>query len=164
MKPCEPSLRRTYGHQTGARDISGATLAVLILRDGRHHILWAGDSRVYRRRAGQLTQLSRDHSVVQDLIAAGLLSVEEAAGHPQAHVITRAIGVAPDMEMEVAEGDALPGDTYLLCSDGLSDMVADADLARALAVPDLAEAADGLIAAALARGAPDNVTCILVRC
>ncbi len=142
----------------------GATIVALRIMGDRFACLWAGDSRVYRLRGGVLRQITRDHSQVGELVEAGILTPEQAERHPLANVITRAVGVADDLALDVVEDRVVPGDAFLLCSDGLSRCVPDADLAL-LAMqgsPDAACAA--MLQACLARGAPDNVSLILVRC
>ena len=141
----------------------GSTVAVLLVEDGRFSCLWAGDSRVYRLRAGQLAQLTRDHSLVQDLVALGEIAPEEASSHPNANIITRAVGVDAALDLEEAGGEVQPEDIFLLASDGLMRVVADAELERELSSQALEPAADRLLALCLERGAPDNVTFVLVR-
>jgi serine/threonine protein phosphatase Stp1 len=137
-----------------------STLVVLVLRDGFFATLWSGDSRVYLLREGALTRVTRDHSLVQSLVDQGVLTPAQAEHHPQANVITRAIGAAEDNgELDKVIGRVMPGDHYLLCSDGLNKAVDDADIAALLRGHDPAEA---LIAAALERGARDNVTAVVV--
>jgi serine/threonine-protein phosphatase Stp1 len=142
--------------------VIGATVAVLIARGGAYACLWAGDSRIYRLRAGELRQLTHDHRYVQDLIDAGVLSEGEAHAHPRANVITRAVGAAARLDMAMVEGDMRAGDRYLLCSDGLSNVVAASDIADALRRTPLQFAVTRLMQHALARGAPDNVTALAV--
>ena len=143
-----------------AAHVSASTVVILVARAGRYVCLWAGDSRAYRLRDGDLTQLTRDHSLVQELLDAGAITREDAARHPQGNIITRAIG-APDqrMELDSVGGIFLPGDRFLLCSDGLCKTVPEMEL-RDL----MAEAAipDRLIEAALARRARDNITAITI--
>jgi serine/threonine protein phosphatase PrpC len=97
----------------------GTTVVIIIIRDARCVCLWAGDSRLYVMRAGTLYQVTRDHSLVQQLIESGELSEETASDHPQGHIITRALGMDAKMELEVLGFDLSPGDQLLLCSDGL---------------------------------------------
>jgi len=139
----------------------GSTVAVLTIQGGRYDCLWAGDSRAYRLTRGDLVQITRDHTLVQALIDAGELRPEEAAGHRQAHVITRAVGVDP-LTLDRVEGDVRPGDRFLLCTDGLTGAVSEHEIARALLGGDMDTAADDLIALALARGGRDNVTVVIV--
>lgn len=141
----------------------GSTLVALVIRGRVGVCLWAGDSRLYRLRNHQLTQLSRDHSHVQELIEMGALEPEEAARHPNANIITRAIGVEEDGFIDINVFNAQIGDTFLLCSDGLHNMVPEADLLRILGGRDTRMMAEELVQASLARGAPDNVSVVVVR-
>jgi serine/threonine-protein phosphatase Stp1 len=121
-----------------------------------------GDTRLYRLRGGRLERLTRDHSLVEELVASGTLAPEAAWQHPLANRITRAVGMGDRLELDVTRGVLAPGERYLLASDGLHGTVSDAAMAELLALSDLASAADALIAAVLRAGAPDNVTVILV--
>ena len=116
----------------------------------------------HRWRDGGLERLTRDHSLFQELVASGTLSDEDAHGHPLANRITRAVGVGARLELDVVRGTVAPGDRYLLSSDGLHGVVPDAAIAELVGSPDLDAAADGLIAAAMRAGAPDNVSVVLV--
>ena len=138
----------------------GSTVAGLVLRDGHFACFWAGDSRVYRLRAGELDQLTRDHSAVQQMIDAGVLLPEDAERHPHANVISRAVGVDPAVTLDWVHAPTRPGDVFLLCSDGLTRFVADAELETALASP-MDRACQDLLALTLSRGARDNVTILL---
>ncbi len=146
---------------TGGRTI-GSTVVGLAIRGREYRCFWAGDSRAYRVRAGHIVQLSRDHSLVQDLVEAGMLRADEAQHHPQANVITRAVGVTERLKIDMAGGDVRPGDLFLIASDGLTRVVEDAELAAELSSGPPAEVADRLIATVLARGAPDNVSLIII--
>jgi serine/threonine-protein phosphatase Stp1 len=142
----------------------GSTVVTLRIVGDRFACIWAGDSRIYRLRAGLLRQLTRDHSQVGELVEAGILTPEQAEKHPLANVITRAVGVAEDLALDVVEDRILAGDAFLLCSDGLTRVVPDASIAT-LAVAGSPDAAcEALLAACLAGGAPDNVSLILIRC
>ncbi|HKC02154.1 MAG TPA: protein phosphatase 2C domain-containing protein [Sphingomicrobium sp.] len=152
-------LARTGGHE---RTI-GTTVVALAIADGHFHCFWAGDSRAYRVRDGQIRRISRDHSLVQDLVDAGMLAADEAERHVNANVITRAVGVAEDLDVDSSTGDALPGDLFLLASDGLTRLVDDQEILVQLATSTPDEAADTLIDMVLARGAPDNVSLIITR-
>jgi protein phosphatase len=142
---------------------TGATVVVLVARQGRCAWLWAGDSRGYRFREGTLTPVTKDHSFVQELIDGGMLTPAEARSHPRANVVTRAVGADQTLEIELRHDTVQPGDVLLLCSDGLTGMVDDSEIARVLASHGIEQAADHLIAAALAKGARDNVTVVLVQ-
>ncbi|MDB5683532.1 MAG: Protein serine/threonine phosphatase PrpC, regulation of stationary phase [Sphingomonas bacterium] len=156
--------RMILARAAGSGRTIGATLAVLRIVGRRFACLWAGDSRVYRLRGGGIEQLTRDHSHVQQLVDAGLISVEEAARHPMGNVITRAVGVSPDFSLDNVEGAADVGDSFLLCSDGLTRCLSDRELATIAAEGDPQQACERMLAMTLARGAPDNVSIVLVRC
>ena len=150
--------------RANARRIIGATLVALIIHGGHYACVWCGDSRAYLRRGAALTQLSRDHSEVQELIDRGLLSKEQARTWPGRNIITRALGAADQAELEIVDGPAGAGDRFLLCSDGLVVHVADDEIAAQLAAPDPQEACDNLLKLTLERGATDNVSIIVVDC
>jgi serine/threonine protein phosphatase PrpC len=139
----------------------GSTVVGLAIADGEFRCFWAGDSRAYRVRDGRIERVSRDHSLVQDLVDAGMLKPEEAESHPNANVITRAVGVTEDLKFDVVSGDIRPGDIFVLASDGMTRLVEDHEVAAELASKDLDGAIDSLIEMVLARGAPDNVTIVI---
>lgn len=140
----------------------GTTAVVLLADASAFSCLWAGDSRAYRLRDGQLIQLTQDHSLVQQLVDAGEISPAEANTHPNANVITRAVGASSELKVDIVHGELLPGDLFLLASDGLTRPVCDEDLLAALQNSDLDLAADSLVAKALDRGGPDNIALIIV--
>jgi serine/threonine protein phosphatase PrpC len=152
-------LGRSEGHD---RTI-GTTVVALAIANGHFHCFWAGDSRAYRARDGEIRRISRDHSMVQDLVDAGMLAADEAERHVDANIITRAVGVAEDLDVDSSTGDALPGDLFLLASDGLTRLVDDQEILAQLAANTLDDAADTLIEMVLARGAPDNVSIIITK-
>ena len=141
--------------------LSGSTLAALLVHEGHYACLWAGDSRAYLFRNGQLAAITRDHSVVQQLIDDGVLSEGSRREHPNANVITRAIGAASEIVLEQRFAPIMEGDRFLLCSDGLNVCVDDQAIANVLGEAREA-AADHLMALAMAQGAPDNVSVIVV--
>lgn len=141
----------------------GTTVVGLAIANGAYRCFWMGDSRAYLLRDGILRRVSRDHSLVQKLIDAGMLKPEEAETHEHANVVTRAVGVAETAEVEVVGGDARPGDRFLLASDGLTRVVHDEELAAELERSPPERAADNLLELVLARGAPDNVSLIIAR-
>ena len=141
---------------------SGSAVVALLAADRRFACTWAGDSRLYRWRAGRLERLTRDHSLVEELVASGTLAPDDAFGHPFANRITRAVGVGARLELDAVRGALTAGERYLLSSDGLHGVITDAAIAELVGAPDLAAAADGLIAAVMRAGAPDNVTVVLV--
>lgn len=140
----------------------GTTVVVLIVSEQHFVCLWAGDSRLYRLRDGVLHQVSTDHSIVADLINAGHLSAEEAEHHPHANQITRAVGIGDTLELDKRRGELAPGDRFILCSDGLTKHVGDAELAELLDRADAERSADILIQRALDHGGADNVSVIVV--
>jgi serine/threonine-protein phosphatase Stp1 len=139
----------------------GTTVVGLAISDGEFRCFWAGDSRAYRIRDGHIVQLTRDHSMVQDLVDAGMLRPEDAVDHPNSNIITRAVGVAQDLRVDTVAGDTKPGDQFLLASDGLTRMVEDRELVAQLTATSPAAAAEKLIEKVLERGAPDNVSLII---
>ncbi len=141
----------------------GTTVVALASDGAAFSCLWAGDSRAYRRRDGMLDQLTRDHSLVQMLVDTGQIAATEAAGHPNANIVTRAVGTHPDPELDSVEGEVQVGDIFLLASDGLTRVVTDGELSVELDHDDLDAAADALIELTLARGAPDNVSLVILR-
>jgi serine/threonine protein phosphatase PrpC len=141
----------------------GSTVAALVVRHRRFGVLWAGDSRVYLVRGGHLLQMTRDHTMVQDMVDRGLISEEEAHGHPMGHVLARAVGVEETLQLDAVVDDVLPGDTFLLCSDGVTGMVPDEELLEIITQTEVNSLPDVLIERCLARHAPDNVTAIVVR-
>ena len=137
-----------------------STVVVLLLRDDHFACLWAGDSRVYLLRGAELRQITRDHSLVQQMVDAGSLSSAAARHHPQGNVITRAVGDGSDvLVLDKVIGGLRRGDRFLLCSDGLSKTLSDADLVAAMRTGASAEA---LVRAAVERNASDNVTAVVV--
>jgi len=150
------------GAAEGQKSI-GSTVVGLAIADGQFRCFWAGDSRAYRLRDSQIVQLSRDHSMVQDLVDAGMLQPEEAEGHPNANIITRAVGVARELRIDMVSGDAMPRDQFLLATDGVTRLLSDAELAAELSTNAPAIAARKLIDTVLARGAPDNASLIIIK-
>ncbi|MEO8975906.1 MAG: Stp1/IreP family PP2C-type Ser/Thr phosphatase [Casimicrobiaceae bacterium] len=142
----------------------GTTLVVGVFRDSRFLLGHVGDSRCYRMRAGRLAQITHDHSLLQEQIDAGLITAEQAAFSANKNLVTRAVGVEDTVLLETHLHDALPGDLYLLCSDGLSDMLDDETIAQLLQSCDLLpEAAKALIDAANDAGGKDNISVVLAR-
>lgn len=145
------------------RGTIGSTVVALAIADDGYCCLWAGDSRAYLLRDGKLRQLTRDHSLVQQLVDSGDLEPEAAINHPNANIITRAVGSAPGLEIDCMEGDIRAGDRFLLASDGLTRLMRDDELAAAQDADDLELLADRWVELALERGAPDNFTFLIVR-
>ncbi len=143
----------------------GSTLVVCVLSGSHYVIGHAGDSRVYSLRNGNLTRLTKDHSAVQKLVDGGIISPEEARNHPDASVLTRALGQRASIEIEISESAALdPDETLLICSDGLHGYVGDDVIVRILRqYPDPQAAADALLQSALDTGGHDNISIFVVR-
>jgi protein phosphatase/serine/threonine-protein phosphatase Stp1 len=140
-----------------------STFVSLIIRDNHFACLWAGDSRAYLLRHGHLSQISRDHSLVQELVDSGNLAPEDAENHPHANVITRAVGADSEtLELDKVIGTAEHGDRFLLCSDGLCKTLSETEIASLLGAPDGVPPPELLIAAALSHGVNDNVTAVVV--
>lgn len=140
----------------------GSTVAGLLAFERQYACVWAGDSRVYMLRDGELYQVSRDHTEVQDLLDRGLLTAVEAASYARRNVITRAIGVMNTPPLEIAQGQIQPDDKFLICSDGLTAHVEDEEIRDALTSQPVREACDWLIETVLSRGGTDNVTVVVV--
>lgn len=141
----------------------GSTLVDLMIRGRVGVCLWAGDSRLYRFRKHQLTQLSRDHSQVEDMLRTGVISAEEARGHRCSNVITRAVGVEESLYLDVRLFEVQLGDLYLLCSDGLHGVVEPYTIADILACREPEQSVEKLVDAAVAAGAPDNISAIVIK-
>jgi PPM family protein phosphatase len=142
----------------------GTTLTAAMLDDGRLDVVHVGDSRAYLWRDGALRQLTDDHSVVAELVRRGSISPEDAETHPHRNVITRALGAEPEVMADTISEPLRDGDVVLLCSDGLSSYVAEAEIAEALAAGERLDAvAEALVERANAAGGTDNVTVVLAR-
>ncbi|HEX8570312.1 MAG TPA: protein phosphatase 2C domain-containing protein [Caulobacteraceae bacterium] len=142
----------------------GSTVTALYLNGDRFVAFWAGDSRIYLLRAGRLHQLSRDHTQVMDLVERGLMSPEEAEHHPMGHVLSRAVGTQETLELDAVSDTAVVKDVFLLCSDGLTGVVSEEEIADRLGMFPPEVACRRLLELVLARGAPDNVTMVAVAC
>jgi serine/threonine protein phosphatase PrpC len=143
----------------------GTTLVAALFHDDKVTVSHIGDSRAYRLRQGAIEQITRDHSLVQEQIDAGLVSVEDARFAQNRNLITRAMGVDQDVDVEVHQHETEPGDIYLLCSDGLSDMLSTQDILDAMISSggDLPVACDMLIQKANEQGGRDNISVVLIR-
>jgi protein phosphatase/serine/threonine-protein phosphatase Stp1 len=144
----------------GEGRIIATTVVLLLARYGHFACLWAGDSRAYLMRDGILQRVTRDHSLVQEMVDQGTLTEAEAEAHPQANVILRAVGASGELVLDKVSGRIAPGDMLLLCSDGLFKAMPEEELAVMLAQGATAAA---IIDAAVARGARDNVSVVLLR-
>jgi PPM family protein phosphatase len=142
----------------------GSTVSALLLSETRYVVGHVGDSRIYIVRDGVMHQLTKDHSLVQEQVDAGLLTPEQARRHPQSNVITRCIGMADEIEPDVFDGEARVGDAFLLASDGLTGMIDDRRIQQLLmsrAKPE--RIVDALIQEANMNGGNDNITAVVVR-
>ncbi len=143
--------------------IAGSTVVVLWIQGDTYHYLWVGDSRGYLLRNNQLHQITKDHSQVNDMVDQGLLKAEDAESHPLSNVITRAVGVDTQLEVDIKSAELITGDVFLLCSDGLNKEVSDSEIETTLQSGNIIDAGMALMHASLVRNARDNVTCILVK-
>ena len=143
----------------------GTTLVVALFRDNRLSVAHIGDSRLYRLRDEKLEQITRDHSLLQEQIDSGMITREAARRSQNKNLVTRALGIEPEVEAEIHTYDVRPGDLYLLCSDGLNDMVEDEDIELTLNAmgSNLPLAANQLVQMANDNGGRDNVSVILIK-
>ena len=143
----------------------GTTIVVGLFHNNILSIAHVGDSRLYRLRNNELEQVTKDHSLIQELIDRGLYTPEEAHANTPKNLVTRAMGIETDVDVDLAEETVIPGDIYLLCSDGLNDMVKDEEIHLTLSKysANLAQTADKLVEFANKRGGKDNISVILVR-
>jgi len=141
----------------------GTTLTALWIVGNKAYVSHVGDSRVYLIREGKISSLTMDHSLVGKLVREGGLTEEQARNHPQRNLLTRALGCSALVEVDIADYDVLPGDTFLLCTDGLSNLVSGEEMAAVVTgEKDTKKAVQELVNRALARGGFDNITVILV--
>lgn len=141
----------------------GSTVVSLAIKGRVGICLWVGDSRLYRLRNRQLMQLSRDHSQVQEQIQQGYITADQAENHPESNVITRAVGASSELYVDINVFNAQLGDIYLLCSDGLYNMVSKQALTDTLLNHPIEQAVDSLIQQAIEGGGDDNISVILVK-
>ncbi|TPE48201.1 PP2C family protein-serine/threonine phosphatase [Amaricoccus solimangrovi] len=154
---------RARARRDGLGEI-GATVVALMIQGARAIVAWAGDSRAYLLRDGALSRITRDHSLVQELVDQGALDPAEADHHPQSNVVTRAIGSGAEATPEFTDLELRGGDGLLLCSDGLTRCAGEPEIAGLMAAaPDPERACQALVELALTRGAPDNVSVVVVR-
>ena len=154
---------RLFAVANAHNQTSGSTIVVLLTR-GRHAVvMWAGDSRCYRLRNGQLAQVTTDHTQVELFIERGLLTRAQSIGHPSGNMVTRAVGVTDNLLLEMDLLELADGDRYLLCSDGLDKHVKDAEIEQHLGGDDPAQVARALVDLTLSRGAIDNVSVCVVK-
>jgi PPM family protein phosphatase len=160
---CQDASKRVYD-ESERLDRKGMTTTVVMMAvaNGTAFLAHVGDSRAYLIRDGLIQQLTEDHSMVNELVRAGQMSFEEAKASQYRNVITRAVGLYPNVQADVMSIDILPGDRVVLCSDGLSDPVALKDIEKIGRRDDVTTATTALVDAALNAGAPDNVTALVV--
>ncbi len=162
---CEEANGVAYAYSQFGDNLTGmgtTLVAAVVKKNGEGYVLNVGDSRAYQMHRHSLKKVSKDHSLVEELIDAGIINEEQARHHPQKNVITRALGSEVSVEADIYPISLAPGDALLLCSDGLSNIVPEAEIAAVLEDSDYAEAAcRDLMDLALSRGAPDNVTVIV---
>lgn len=151
-----------YGEAARRGSTIGAAVVALILAPGQFAAFWAGDSRLYRLRDGEIEMLTTDHSVVAALVAAGRLTWDEAEAHPQSNAITRAVGVGEALDLEKVRGETRAGDRFLLCSDGLTKYAGFEVLRRSLKGVPIELVAQKLLQLALDGGGADNISVIVV--
>lgn len=148
-------------HMPGAT--MGSTMVALTITEDRYRVLWIGDSRAYLLRDGALRRLSRDHSQVADLVEKGVLSEKDAETHPLSNVITRALGVEEDPVIDCREGEVMPGDRFLVCTDGISREFELVELQSFLSGEPIDDISQALRHAALVKGCRDNITSVIVQ-
>lgn len=141
----------------------GTTLSGLVLLQDQAYTVQVGDSRVYRLRAGELAMLTQDHTYIEESMRQGTMTAEEAENHPYRHVLTRAVGTEDTVVPDIESHDLKPGDTYLLCSDGLLNHVPDDQIAEIMRSNAPSEACWKLVSTALLGGGSDNTTVLVVR-
>jgi serine/threonine-protein phosphatase Stp1 len=168
IRQCLHWLNRRLGQEltvtAGRHDsIMGSTVVALLVDGNRAACIWAGDSRCYMWRGQRLYQLSKDHSLQQQLIDEQNMSLEDARAHPSAHALTRAVGAADVLTLDVLELEVYPGDTFLLCSDGLYQGLSSDALGNALSLTAPHVALERLFDGALRGSARDNLTAVVIR-
>ncbi|MGH7226140.1 MAG: PP2C family protein-serine/threonine phosphatase, partial [Gemmataceae bacterium] len=156
-------LLRLEATKIGPDRVVASTVVVLLIHGEHFACAWAGDSRLYRLRNNVLHRISTDHSAVQDLIDRGLIDVTQADNHPDANVLTRAVGAADELNLDLRQDQILLGDTFLLCSDGLTKMASDQEIEAQLQNHTPKDAVAQLMECALSRGAIDNVTVVVIQ-
>ena len=159
---CQEGNRTINDAAVAANKQMGTTVVIVHCDADDVLLIWVGDSRIYRLRDTHFAQLTRDHTLVQDLVDRGALAAEEAETHPMSHVLSRAVGTEATLRWDSLVDKAQAGDRYLLCSDGLTKCVTDARMAEILSIGSIEVAADTLIAETLEGGAPDNTTVVVL--
>jgi serine/threonine-protein phosphatase Stp1 len=154
---------RVEAAAAGGERVIASTVVCLMLFGARFCCAWAGDSRLYRLSTSGFRQVTRDHSEVQRLLDLGMLSPAAARTYPRRNVITRAVGAEASLQLDSVEDRVLPGDAFLLCSDGLTRTVRDSEIAAILQQHEPGGTVSALLALALERGAPDNVSIAAIK-
>jgi serine/threonine protein phosphatase PrpC len=155
-------IHEQAGRDQGRRGM-GTTAVVLLLRDAVAYVAHVGDSRVYMHRKGVLTQLTEDHSLINETLKAGLITPEEAKNHKMKNIITRSLGYQEDVEVDVQTVELQEEDGFLLCSDGLTGHVEDPELEELLGEKEIERVGRRLVEIACSRGGDDNITLVVVR-
>jgi len=168
LASCEAQMVRANSRLKQIADerggvLLGTTIAALLVFDAFYAGVWSGDSRIYRIHHGRIEQVSLDHTEIQELLSEGRINAEEARLWPRRNVITRAIGVHENPELEMKSGTVEPGDIFVICSDGLTAHVEDWEILALAEQYRPQQACDRLIALTLDRGAVDNVTVVTVQ-
>jgi serine/threonine protein phosphatase PrpC len=165
IRACFSAINQAIHHRQEAEESlqgMGTTLTLLWETDDSMLLGHVGDSRAYLYRQGRLYQVSRDHSLVGELLRTGVIDKDAAREYPYRHIITRAVGTDSQLACDTAVMDKLAGDRWLLCSDGLTDHVMDEEIQRCLALEDMDAGADELMELALDAGGQDNITLVLL--
>lgn len=167
MQAVREALHRAHAQiqqEAAARDVDtmGATVVALLLADGHFVAFWAGDSRLYRFRDGEVEMLTSDHSAVAELVEAGEMTWDEAELHPLSNMVTRAVGVGDSLELDKIRCEIRSGDRFLLCSDGLTRYATFETLRRLVPRAPIETVTDTLLNLALSGGARDNVSIIVI--
>lgn len=140
----------------------GSTVVALTACDGSLNAVWAGDSRLYRLRNHKIQQLSQDHSYVQELVEQGQITPDDAEHHPMRNVITRAVGADSEIRLDTYQDRIDPGDRFFLCTDGVSNVISDEEIRVLIDSDGLEDIAEKIVSVCLERGAPDNLSFIIV--
>lgn len=152
-----------FADESMGGQIVGSTVVALMAKNRRCVAVWAGDSRLYRYRAGKLEQLTQDHSLLEELVKAGVMSAEQALKEGSDNIITRAVGAESEFDLDTLRFEAAESDIFLLCSDGLAKELGSGDIGAHLSLESCEASAQALIDAALANGGRDNITVIVIR-
>ncbi|MEX0285066.1 MAG: PP2C family serine/threonine-protein phosphatase [Paracoccaceae bacterium] len=152
----------THEAESRGRGIIGATVAALMMAEGHFVGIWAGDSRIYLLRDGEIEMVTTDHSAVAELVLAGQMTWDEAEMHPNSNAITRAVGVGDELELDKVRGETMPGDRFLICSDGLTKYATFDILKGMLTRHPLETVSDQLVQLALDGGGADNISVIVI--